>query len=291
MDILIPLTVSGLERGAAYALIAVGFTVIFSSTQVLNFAQGEFLMVGAMLGFAFFSIVGLPLPVALILAVLAGGLLGLILDRVLINPLERRGASKINTIIATLAFGLVASQGMGVGVSRNTEPVPSIVRGEPLTAGPVRISQQGLLIITVTAVIAVALWWFFSRTDIGLAVRAIGYNREGAMALGLNVSVLVAGTLVVSGVIAAIAGVLVGAVTGASAYMGLTYGVKGFAGAVLGGLGNPIAAVIGGLIIGVMESLGQFYLPRGYGSVLPYVVLIAVLLVRPGGLFPEVEVK
>lgn len=291
MDILIPLTVSGLERGAAYALIAVGFTVIFSSTQVLNFAQGEFLMVGAMLGFAFFSIVGLPLPVALLLAVLAGGLLGLILDRVLINPLERRGASKINTIIATLAFGLVASQGMGVGISRNTEPVQSLVRGAPLTAGPVRISQQGLLIITVTAVIAVALWWFFSRTDVGLAVRAIGYNREGAMALGLNVSVLVAGTLVVSGVIAAIAGVLVGAVTGASAYMGLTYGVKGFAGAVLGGLGNPIAAVVGGLIIGIMESLGQFYLPRGYGSVLPYVVLIAVLLVRPGGLFPEVEIK
>jgi branched-chain amino acid transport system permease protein len=291
MDIVIPLAVSGLERGAAYALIAVGFTVIFASTQVLNFAQGEFLMVGAMLGFAFFSLMGLPVGLALLLAVLAGGLLGLILDRLLINPLENRGASKINTIIATLAFGLVASQGFGVGISRNPEPVPSVLSGPPIVAGPVRISQQGLVILAVTTVIAVALWWFFSRTDVGMAVRAIGYNREGAMALGLNVSVLVAGTLVVSGAIAAIAGVLVGAVTGASAYMGLTYGVKGFAGAVLGGLGNPIAAVIGGLSIGILESFGQFYLPHGYGAVLPYVVLIGVLLVRPGGLFPEVEIK
>lgn len=289
MDLVAPLLLSGMERGAAYALIAVGFTVIFAATKVLNFAQGEFLMLGAMLTFTF-TAMGLPLWAGLPLAVVVGGVVGLALDRGLITPLEKHRAPKINIIIATLAFGIVVSQGMGLAVSRNPQAVPAVFDGPTLSAGVLRISQQGLLILVVTVVVTVLLWWVFQRTDVGLAIRAIGYEHDGARALGLNVPVLVAGTVIASGIIAALAGALVGASTGASAYMGLSFGVKGFAGAVLGGLGNPVAAVVGGLLIGVIESFGQFYLPHGYGTVLPYAVLIAVLLVRPGGLMPEVKV-
>lgn len=291
MNIFIPLLLAGIERGSAYALVAVGFTVIYASTQIINFAQGEFLMVGAMVMFAVTAWFGAPVWLALLAALLGGALIGWILERGFVQPLENRGASDISLIIATLAFGITVSQATGLGISRNPEVVPDLVGGSSISLGIARVSPQALLAMGMTAVIAVAIWYFFRHTTMGLAIRAVGYNREGAQVLGLNIPVMVTLTFAVSGVLAALAGVIVGAAAGASAYMGLTYGVKGFAGAVLGGLGNPVSAVLGGILIGVVESFGQFYLPQGYGATLPFVLLIIVLMIRPRGLFPEAVVR
>lgn len=284
METLVPLVISGIVRGCAYALIAVGFTVIYSSTQVLNFAQGEFLMLGSMTTFFALSALGLPLFAAIGVALAVGAGAAWLLHRGLVAPLSLRGASTINVIIATLAFGLVARQGAGLAISQRPEAVPEVVSGAGIQAGLLRLDAQNLLLLGCTAAVTAALWYFFSRTAKGLQVRAIGYNAEAARAIGLNVPQLVLATFVVSGLVAAAAGVLVSATTGASAYMGFDFGVKGFAAAIIGGLTNPLAGVLGGLALGVLESVGQLYLPDGYGEALPFAALLLALIIRPTGL-------
>lgn len=288
MDLFFALLVAGVERGSAYALVAVGFTVIYAATKVINFAQGQFLMVGGMFVYALFA-AGLPVLLAITGGIIAGSMVGLLLDRGVVSSLGRRQASNINIIIATLAFGVVATQAVGLGISRNPRAVPRLLAGPTIVAGPFRVSQQGIFLILATLLIALFIWWIFDRTDLGLAIRSVGYDAEGAKALGLNVPALISVTVVASAALAAFAGAIVSGTTGASAYMGLAFGVKGFSGAVLGGLGNPLAGLLGGLLIGVIESFGAYYLPHGYGSVLAYFLLIVMLLFRPTGIFAEAQ--
>jgi len=287
VDTLIPLVVAGVVRGSMYGILASGFTLIYNSTQVVNFAQGEFLMLGAMLMYALATAAGLPIFLSLVLALVGAILLGWFLKIGIVDPLMARRAPIINIIIATLAYGLVMSQGSGAVIGKNRYAVPSLIDGPTLAEGSLRLNSQGLTIIVVTIAVTLGLWYFFSRTTTGLAIRAVGYNFDAARGLGLNVSRLIAVTFVLSAAVSAVAGAMIAPITGASAYMGLGYGVKGFAAAIVGGIGNPFAAVLGGILVGTIESLGSYYLSTAYGEALTYLALLITLMVRPTGLFAE----
>ncbi|WP_022854435.1 branched-chain amino acid ABC transporter permease [Thermodesulfatator atlanticus] len=279
---------SGLTNGAIYALIALGFTIIYNATEVINFAQGEFVMLGAMFMATFCSL-GLPIPLAFCLAVVLTAICGIIVERLAIYP--ARHASHITLIIITIGVSILI-KGIAMFVwGKNPLPVPAFVGEKPLHFLGATIIPQSLLILVVAILAVLLLEAFFKKTLTGKAMRAAAVNRLAARLLGIRVEPLVLLAFALSAGTSAVAGVIISPITFATYDMGTMLGLKGFCAAVFGGLTSSTGAVLGGFFLGVIEALAAGFISSAYKDAAAFVILILMLFLKPEGLFGKKEIK
>ena len=282
MTDLLQFVASGLTVGAVYALVGLGFSLIFNASGVVNFAQGEFVMIGGMVA-AFAYVAGVPLPLAGLAAIAVAVVAGLGLHRFAIEP--ARGASAITLIIITIGASLVLRGGASIVFDKQFHTLPGFSGERPLLVFGARVLPQTFWVLGGTALVVTVLAAFFTRTRFGRAVLATEANRIAAQIVGINTSRVVAFSFAASAAIGAVAGLLVTPITLTSYDAGTALALKGFAAAVLGGMGSPVGAVAGGLLLGMLEALGAAYISSQYKDAVGFLSLIAVLIVMPRGLF------
>jgi branched-chain amino acid transport system permease protein len=287
LDALIALIVVGLGFGAAFALLALSINVIYSTSNILNFAQGEYMMLGGMLGWVFYSTAELPYVVALLLVLLITGIVGVIEYYTAAWPLMRRRAPLISIIIATLGFSIVMKIATALLMGRVQRFAKPPLGEASYSILGISVIPQSVLIFAATALALVAVWWIYSRTIVGLLLRATAVQADSARLVGVNVSGATAISFGAGGAIAGLAGLLVSPLSYASPWLGLDYAIEGFAAAIIGGLGSWRGAVVGGLLLGVCRSLILTHVSPTWGSFFTLFLIILVLLARPTGLFGE----
>lgn len=273
---------TGLTIGAIYALVALGFAIIYNASHVINFAQGEFVMVGGMVSVSLIQF-GLPLLLALALAVLAAAAVGMALERFAIEP--ARGASPVTLIIITIGASILL-RGLATLIwDKKLHNIPSFSGETPIQIGGATILPQSLWVIGISLVTMLLLGQFFGRTLIGKAILATSHNPVAAQLCGINVRFMLFLSFGLSAALGAIAGILIAPITLTSWDVGVMLGLKGFAAAILGGLGSGAGAVLGGLILGLAESMGAGYISSAYKDAIAFVIILAVLFFMPSGLF------
>jgi branched-chain amino acid transport system permease protein len=273
---------SGLTVGAVYALVALGFTIIYNASDVVNFAQGEFVMLGGMITvFAFEA--GLPLPLAALVAIVVTAAIGVALNRLAIEP--ARGAPVVSIIIITIGASIFIRGVTQIVFDKQLHRFPSFSGDMPFRIGGATILPQSLWVILGAVAVFVGLWLFFTRTLTGRAVLATSNNRLAAQLVGINTGWVMTLSFALSAAIGALAGVLVTPITLTSYDVGIALALKGFAAAMLGGMGNPKGALAGGLLLGLLEALTAGYLSSQYKDAAAFVVILAVLFFMPQGLF------
>jgi branched-chain amino acid transport system permease protein len=276
--------IGGLTVGAIYALVALGFTIIYNVTGIINFAQGEFVMLGALLLYSFSDGsggLGLPLILAVPLAVVATTLVGLALERLGIRP--ARSASIVALIIVTIGASLALRGAAQLTWGKDALPVQAFSGEGVVPIGGAVVSRQSLWVLTVTLVVMAALYLFFNRTLLGRAVLACGINRYGATLIGIDARQVSLLSFGLSAALGALGGALIASISLASPEMGVV-GLKGFSAAVIGGLGSSPGAVLGGLVLGILEAFAAGYVSSAYKDAIAFVILLAALLVRPEGI-------
>jgi len=279
---------AGLTVGAVYALVALGFTLIYNASDVVNFAQGEFVMLGGMVT-VFAAQAGVPLPLAAVLAVIVAVMVGLLLNYVVIEP--ARGASAVTLIILTIGASLFIRGLMPILTDKQTHTLPSFSGSAPVDVLGAAVLPQAFWVVGGTLVTVVLLSVFLNSTLFGKAVLATAANRVAALLMGINTTLILAFCFGASAAIGALAGILVTPITLTSYDVGTMLALKGFAAAVLGGMGNPIGAVVGGFLLGLAEALAAGYISSAYKDAVAFVLMILVLLVLPGGLFGAKSVE
>ncbi|WP_422021413.1 branched-chain amino acid ABC transporter permease [Roseibium sp.] len=284
MDALMQFVFSGLTIGAVYALVALGFTIIYNASDVVNFAQGEFVMLGGMITvFAFDA--GLPLPLAALLAIVATAAIGVALNKFAIEP--ARGAPVVSLIIITIGASILIRGATQVLFDKQLHRLPAFSGDDPIHLLGATLLPQSLWVIGGAFAIFIALWLFFTRTLLGKAVLATANNRLAAQLVGINTGFVMTLSFALSAAIGALAGVLVTPITLVSYDVGVGLALKGFAAAMLGGMGNPKGALVGGLLLGLFEALTAGYISSQYKEAVAFVVILAVLFVMPQGLFGQ----
>lgn len=273
---------SGVTVGATYALAALGFTLIYNASNVINFAQGEFIMLGGMLA-VMFTQAGLPLPAALLLAVLVPAVVGVLIEKLAIEPVK--GAETVTLIIITIGASLVIRGLVQVFLGKGTHSLPAFSGDTPIEILGATLMPQSLWVLGVTAVVVVLLWYFFNRTLTGKAMLATSFNRTAAELVGINTNGVLFMSFAMSAALGALGGILITPITLTSYDVGIMLGLKGFVAAVLGGLGNGLGAVVGGLLVGVLEAMGAGYLSSAYKDAIPFVLILFILFFMPRGLF------
>ena len=265
---------SGVTVGATYALAALGFTLIYNASHVINFAQGEFIMLGGMLS-VFFSQAGLPMPLALGLAIAVPALVGMALEKLAIEPVM--GAETVTLIIITIGASLVIRGLVQVWLGKGTFSLPAFSGEKPILVLGATLMPQSLWVLGVSALVVLALGYFFKYTLYGKAMLATSYNRGAAQLVGIHTGGVLLVSFALSAAVGALGGVLLTPITLTSYDTGILLGLKGFVGAVVGGLGNGLGAVIGGLLVGVMEAMGAGYISSAYKDAIPFILILFIL--------------
>ena len=282
MAALLQFLIAGLKNGAIYSLVALGFTLVFAATGAINFAQGEFFMLGGVLGWWFVHL-GLPLPLAVLAAILATAGIAAGLELLAVRPIGNGDPLRI--IMVTIGASVLLRQFALHVFGPDELSVPPFSAGPSIKVLGAAIELQTLWIWGITAAAVVALTLLYGRTRLGKAMRATSIQRDAARLVGIDTRAMVTIAFALAGALGAIAGLAVAPLTQTAFGVGTSTGVKGFAAAILGGLGDPIAAVGGGLVLGLMESLAAGYISPVYKDGVALVVLLAVLFLRPQGLF------
>jgi branched-chain amino acid transport system permease protein len=278
--------VNGLALGNIYALIAIGFALIFGVANLINFAHGSIFTVGAYLGWTLIVVVGLPWYVALVIAALGCGIIGALIERLALRPLA--GGPPIAPLLSTVALSVVLDQAVERIWTPDPRSLPAQVPSIVYTLGDVRIGLPDLLIAGIGLTSAGILWLFLTRTKLGWAVRATAQDRDAALQMGVDVDAIQSLTFGIASALGGVAGLLVGIYyNNVYPAMGFQAGLAGFSAAMLGGLTSVPGAVVGGLLLGIGESLGAATLGNTYRQMISFVVLILVLMFRPAGLFGE----
>lgn len=281
--------VSGLTNGSIYALIALGFCLIQNATGIVNFAQGDFVMLGAMIAISLYQAAHLPLPVAFLAAVIATAAVAVTLQQ---GPLRHSRNRDILTLVMITVGASISFRGAGVLIwGKNARTLPALGGDAPILLLDASILPQTLWILALCLTVLAFLYLFFHHTLIGKAMRAAADNPFGAVLIGISVRRVVALAFALSGSLGAMAGILITPVTSMSCEGGLMLGLKGFAGAILGGYGSALGAVLGGLLLGVLESLGAGLISSTYKDAIAFVTLLLILFFRPAGLFGQVHVR
>ena len=279
---LLQYVISGVTVGSIYGLTGLGFTMIFNTTEIINFAQGEFVMLGGML--AVFALgKGLPLPAAVGAAVLLVTALGVAVDRLTIRPV--RGQSGLNLVIITIGLSILLRGATILLFGKDTFSLPPFTGGGPLEVWGATLLPQSLWVVGIATVTLVAMKVFFDRTIVGKAMLACSYDRRAASLVGISVDSMVTLSFALSALVGALGGAILAPITLTSYDVGILLGVKGFAACILGGLGNPFGAALGGLLLGVLESLCAGLLSSAYKDAVSFVLLLLLLFFRPSGLF------
>jgi branched-chain amino acid transport system permease protein len=282
MSEFLQLVFSGLTVGAVYALVALGFTLIYNASDVINFAQGDFVMIGGM-GTVFLAAAGLSLPVAALLAIIAAVVAGLLLHRLAIEP--ARGASPVTLIMITIGASIFIKGVAQLVFDKQFHSLPPFSGADPISIGGASFLPQSLWVIGGTLAILAALWLFLEKTLLGKALLATAANRLAALLVGINVTVVLALAFAVSAAIGAVAGILVTPITLTRYDVGTLFALKGFAAAMVGGMGHPVGAVVGGFLIGLMEAFGAGYVSSTYKDAVAFLMILVVLFAMPQGLF------
>lgn len=273
---------SGVTIGAIYALSGLGFSIIFNASHVINFAQGEFIMLGGMSAVSLVAM-GLPMPVAIVLAILIVMVVGLLLAKFAVEP--ARGASVTTLIIITIGASIFLRGVAQLVWDKEFHKLDPFTGENPIKILGATIVPQSLWVIGVSVVMIVALAYFFNRTLEGKAMLATSYNRLAAQLVGIPVKRVLLMSFILSALLGAMGGIVVTPITFTSYETGIMLGLKGFSAAVLGGLGNGVGAVVGGLIVGIAESLGAGYISSAYKDAIAFIIILLVLLFMPNGLF------
>jgi branched-chain amino acid transport system permease protein len=279
---------SGLTVGAIYALVALGFTLIYKASDIINFAQGEFVMLGGMIT-VFVAHAGVPLPLAALFAIVATTAIGLALHRFAIEP--ARGATPVALIMITIGASIFLRGTAQIVFDRRFHSLPPLLGADPIQFGGAAILPQSLVVLATAAIIVVALWLFIDRTIFGKAVIATAANRLAARLVGVDTRRIVAFSFGVSAAIGAIAGVLITPIALTSYDAGTLLALKGFAAAMLGGIGSAAGAVVGGILIGMFEALTAGYLSSNYKDAVAFLIILVVLVAIPQGLFGRAKIE
>ncbi|HEX6486847.1 MAG TPA: branched-chain amino acid ABC transporter permease [Nocardioidaceae bacterium] len=289
MNTFLNLTVYGLSDGAILALAALGFVLIYKATGVINFAQGEFLLIGAYTLYAAFVVFQLPMVAAVLIGVVFAIILGVVIERLVLRPLV--GESAISVIMVTI--GLAALLRAVVQLIFGTRPVqqPAILPRAPLELLPgTSVPLNRLLVILIAAVVLAAFTVFFRRSRHGIAMRAVADDQQAALTMGISVRRVFAMAWALAALSALVGGILLGDVTEVSGRLA-TFGLFVFPVVILGGLDSVPGTIVGGLTIGLTTQYVSGYADPGLAQIAPYLVLIAILLVRPYGLFGETRIE
>lgn len=273
---------SGVTVGAVYALVALGFTIIYNASDVVNFAQGEFVMLGGM-STVFLYEAGIPLFPAAVLAIIITSIVGVALNKLAIEP--ARGASVVSLIIITIGASIFLRGMAQIVFDKQIHRFPAFSGEQPFVVGGATILPQSLWIIFGALAIFGALYFFFTKTLTGKAVLATANNRDAAKLMGINTNFIMTLSFAMSAGIGAIAGVLVTPMTLTSYDVGIALALKGFAAAMLGGMGRPLGALVGGLAIGLIEAMTAGYISSEYKDAATFIVILAVLFIMPNGIF------
>lgn len=282
MSELLQFLFSGVTVGAVYALVALGFTLIYNASDVVNFAQGEFVMLGGMITW-FAHQAGVPLPLAALIAIMATSALGVAMNTFAIEP--ARGAPVVSLIIITIGASIFIQGAAQVVFDKQIHTFPAFSGDTPLHIAGATILPQSLWVIGGALVVFVGLWLFFTRTLLGRAVLASANNRTAAQLVGINTGFVMTLSFALSAGIGALAGVLVTPITLVAYNVGIGIALKGFAAAMLGGMGNPKGALVGGFLIGLIEALTAGYISSQYKDAAAFIVILLVLFLMPQGLF------
>lgn len=274
---------AGLKSGAVYALMALGFTIVYAATGVINFAQGEFFMLGGMLAVWVLNAFGLPLLVSAVLAILLTALCAVAFETLAIRP--RKDGDPLALIIITVGGSMLIRSLSRHAWGPDELTLPTFTQGPSIQVMGAFVERQAVWIWLLTALAVAGLTWLYSRTRLGLAMRACSVNREAAKLMGIDTKLVVVVTFALAGALGAVAGVAVAPLTQVAYDVGAGVGLKGFSAAILGGLGSPAAAVAGGLLLGVLESLSVAALSSEFKDATAILLLLGVLFVRPSGLF------
>ncbi len=279
---------SGLTVGAIYALVALGFTLIYNASDIINFAQGEFVMLGGMIA-VFAGLAGFPLPIAFLIAIAATTAIGFALHRLAIEP--ARGASPVALIMITIGASVFLRGVAQIVFDKRFHSLPPLFGADPIQFGGAAILPQSLVVLAGATVIVVLLWLLVDRTLLGKAVIATAANRLAARLIGVNTRHIVDFSFAVSAAIGAIAGILITPISLTSYDAGTLLALKGFAAAMLGGIGSALGAVVGGLLIGMIEALSAGYLSSNYKDAVAFLIILVVLVAMPQGLFGRIKVE
>ena len=278
--------ISGITVGATYALVGLGFSIVYNSSQVINFAQGEFVMIGGM-ATVFLMAAGAPMPLAIALAVLLAVVIGFALGKFAIEP--ARGAPVVSIIIITIGASIFLRGAAMLVWDRNLHHMPAFSGSDPIDIGGAALLPQSLWVVGGMVVIVAVLQLFFSHARIGKAMLATAFNPLAAQLVGISTRWMLLLSFALAAGIGAIAGILTAPITLTYAGVGIMLGLKGFSAAIVGGLGNPMGAVAGGLVVGIAEAMTAGYISSAYKDAVAFLIILAVLLIRPSGLFGRRE--
>jgi branched-chain amino acid transport system permease protein len=276
---------NGLPLGAIYALVALSYSLIYTASGVLNWSQGDMVMLGAYLGFTFMSLAGLGFGPSFVLSMLLVAAVGVAVQRLILRPLKERGAPPINVVIATLGVAITTRNVALLVWGPNAQLLQSPVSSNPIGIGMLRITPQDLLILAMALLLMFALQYMLRRTKEGRALRAVAQDRYAAVLMGVDTNRSDAVAFAVSASLGAAAGILVAPIFFVTFNMGAGIGLKGFVAAVIGGLGYIPGAIGGGFFLGLLESAAGGQISSGYRDVITYAILIILLWLKPSGLF------
>lgn len=282
------LLISGLATGAIYALAAIGFTLLWQTSQTINFAQGEFVMVPAFLALIAMRWLGLPFVASLVVAVLASMLLlGVAFRYVVVGPLIRRGVLPL--VISTIALGILLKEGVKDFYSAEAQSFPTLLPDTLITVAGVSVSLAQLGVLVVAFAVIGGLQWFLAGTRTGRQMQATAQNPTVAQILGVPIERMILYTFLINAVLAAMASILISPIYLAKFSNGETLGLIAFVAAIVGGFNQVRGAIVGGLLIGVLDNLAAAYVSTAYRQAIPLVLLVLVILFRPQGLLGRRE--
>ena len=273
---------SGITVGATYALVALGFSIIYNASHVINFAQGEFLMLGGM-STVFLMGLGFPMPLAIVAAVLITVAAGFLLEKLAVEP--ARGAGVVPLIIITIGASMFLRGLVQVVWGKEIHPMPSFSGDAPLDFFGASILPQSIWVLVITVIMVICLGYFFNRTLLGKAILATAHNRTAAQLVGININFILLISFGLSAMLGAVAGIIIAPITLTAYDVGIMLGLKGFVAAVLGGLGNFYGAIVGGVILGITEMMAAGYISSEYKDAMPFILILFILFFMPNGLF------
>jgi branched-chain amino acid transport system permease protein len=293
MEFFLQLMVNGVVIGSIYALVALGFVIIYKSSSILNFAQGEFLMLGAYVCLAAFAGVNVPVAAAILITIAFSAVLGVLTERVLLRPMI--GEPVISVIMLTLGLASVLRAIVQGIWGTDLRPYPEIFPTSPVMVGPLPVSQGYLYSTGIVVVLLLLLSLFFKYSRYGVAMRATAFSQQVALSMGISVKHMFALAWSIAAVVSAVGGILLGGIRGGVDGAFALFGLKVIPVVILGGLDSVLGAIVGGLVMGILENLAGGYLDPVFGGgvkeVAPFVALVAILSIRPYGLFGKVKIE